>query len=448
MRIAALVSLLLVGCASSHPSDPIAAPTPPPPQPQVQPAPAPTVVVAPAPPAPIHTVKFVATTLVRESPDGGKLGIVTKGTVSRMITAEPGSDGCKARWIAIAPRGWVCETAVEPSDEPPTTAAAATLDADDDEPLVTGVYGVVRGEHVQAYGSKDDAAAGTGRELVGATSVRAAGLVKVGDQRFWRTSTGELIDESAIVQISPSKFHGVPVDGELPAWVRARRDPYKPAKTYSADGAVNGELAARTIVTIEEVSEDGLRVRVGEDAWIARGDLRVASLVAPPPGTAAHEKWFDIDLDEQVLVAYEGERPVYATLVSTGKWQHETPEMIARVGEKLERAAMNSEKPGELYSVADVPWTMYFDHNYALHTSYWHDGFGGPRSHGCVNLAPRDAKLLYRWSSPDVPPGWSVVYADADNPGSLVRVRSHRVPEPAFRGYAKQLRERDLVVSR
>jgi len=435
--------LLLIGCASSHPSDPVAAPTTPPPPPA---APLPTLAAAapqpPEPALPIRTVRFVANTLVRESPEGGKLGIVTKGTVSRMITAEPGGDGCRARWIAIAPRGWVCETAVEPSSEPPTTSQPFSFDIDDDEPLVTGVYGIVRGEHVQAYGSTDDASAGTGRELAGPTSVRAAGLVKVGDQRFWRTSSGELIDESSIVQISPSKFHGVPLDGELPAWIRAHGDPYKPVKTST------GELAPRTLVTIEETSEDGKRVRIGEDTWIDRRDVRVATLVEPPPGTAPDEKWFDIDLDEQVLVAYQGERPVYATLVSTGKWQHETPPMIARIAEKLERAAMNSEKPGELYSVADVPWTMYYDHNFALHTSYWHDGFGGPRSHGCVNLAPRDAKLLYRWSSPDVPPGWSAVYGTDESPGSLVRVRSHRVPDPAFRGYAKTLREREMFVSR
>jgi hypothetical protein len=95
----------------------------------------------------------------------------------------------------------------------------------------------------------------------------------------------------------------------------------------------------------------------------------------------------------------------------------------------------------DVYSVADVPWTMFYDGDYALHTSYWHDGFGSPRSHGCINLAPHDARLLFRWSSPDVPPGWIAVGGDADHPGSLVRVRSRWAPEPRFRGYARRLRE-------
>jgi hypothetical protein len=64
-----------------------------------------------------------------------------------------------------------------------------------------------------------------------------------------------------------------------------------------------------------------------------------------------------------------------------------------------------------------------------------------------VNLAPRDARLLYQWSSPDVPPGWVAVYGDADNPGSLVRVRSRESPEPAFRGYARTLHDRATLTA-
>src|SRR5262249_61126793 len=116
---------------------------------------------------------------------------------------------------------------------------------------------------------------------------------------------------------------------------------------------------------------------------------------------------------------------------------------------KHQSTSMVSDKPGQdLYSVADVPWTMYYDGHFALHTSYWHDGFGYPLSHGCINLAPRDARVLYQWSSPDVPPGWTSVYRDEDTPGSLVRVRSKRVPDPPFRGYAAKLHERADVAER
>jgi lipoprotein-anchoring transpeptidase ErfK/SrfK len=225
----------------------------------------------------------------------------------------------------------------------------------------------------------------------------------------------------------------------MPAWVRSHDKPREPVITRAEPARrarKTGELAPRTVVTILE--ETGEFVRVGDDAWIARKDLRATSLAEMPDGVVEDEKWFDIDLDDQVIVAYEGSRPVYATLVSTGKYGHSTPTVITRIASKLERTTMSSDKQ-DVYSVADVPWTMFYDNNYALHSSYWHDSFGGIRSHGCINLAPHDARLLFRWSSPDVPPGWSAVYGSEQNPGSLVRVRSKNKAAPDVRGYARKL---------
>jgi len=347
---------------------------------------------APAADAPygddVRSVRFVKTTVLRKQPSStaDKVGVIARDARARAEHAAPAGHGCATRWIEIAPRGWACEAALAPSAEEPTPPRAASLDDDDpgDQPTVPGVYGVVRGKDVPAFASRADARSGEhARVLTGATS---------------------------------------------------------------PDGAIVGELAPRTVVSIDEDAGDGAFVQVAEDGWVARADLRIARRTAPPSGTTADDRWFDVDLDEQVLVAYEGDRPVYATLVSTGKVAHRTPTSIARVVSKLASATMVSEKR-ERYSVADVPWTMYYDHDFALHAAYWHDGFGDPRSHGCVNLAPRDARVLYQWSSPDVPPGWSAVYGDADAPGSLVRVRSRDVPDPAFRGYARALQEHATITA-
>lgn len=391
-------------------------------------------------PEPTVVVKFLASTVVRSQPEAAALplGVVGKGTRAE-VKRELVVGDC--RWIEIAPRGWLCDRAVEETNEPPTRGVSLALDADLPPPKL-GTYGIVRGE-VEAFRTKADAEAGAnGRALVGKNSVRAAGSVTIDGVRYWRTTSGELINAKSIVYISPSRFRGVALGegDELPAWVRSRQ----PIKTRSARGAINGELAGRAVVTILE--ERGKLVRVGDDAWVARSELRVATTAAPPEGTGADEKWFDIDLDEQVLVAYEGERPVYATMVSTGKEKHRTPTLIARIAAKHERTTMNNAK-GEAYSVADVPWTMFYDRDYALHTSYWHDGFGSVRSHGCVNLSPHDARVLYHWSSPDVPPGWTTVYGNVDAPGSLVRVRSRHMPEPGFRGYAAALRGNRVVAA-
>jgi hypothetical protein len=94
------------------------------------------------------------------------------------------------------------------------------------------------------------------------------------------------------------------------------------------------------------------------------------------------------------------------------------------------------------YSVATVPWTQYFsDDGLALHTAYWHDAFGTKRSHGCVNLAPRDARWLYYWSDPQMPPGWTSASGIVEAPGSIVRVRTKDEPAPPTREYAKKVLE-------
>jgi hypothetical protein len=394
----------------------------------------------------LPVVRFTKSTVLRKQPDldADDVGTIRKDARAAVLNEAPAGAGCKTRWIEIAPRGWACDVTTEPTTEPPTKRRTYALTDEDPTPPVTGVYGVVRGKNTVAYDSAGDAEAGAGRALVGNNSVRAAGSVKVNGKRFWRTTGGDLIDASSIATFSPSKYRGVIIADQtaMPAWVRGHGKPREPVVTRaqpSARAKPTGKLAWRAVVTILE-EQDGF-ARVGEDAWIPRRDLRATTLTEPPPGTADDERWFDIDLDDQVLVAYEGARPVYATMVSTGKWgRHATPVVITRIASKLERTTMASDKQ-DVYSVADVPWTMFYDGNYAIHTSYWHDGFGSVRSHGCINLAPHDARLLFRWSSPDVPPGWTAVRGDEDNPGSLVRVRSAKVGAPSFRGYARKLRE-------
>ncbi len=76
------------------------------------------------------------------------------------------------------------------------------------------------------------------------------------------------------------------------------------------------------------------------------------------------------------------------------------------------------------YELRDVPWIQYFDAGYALHGAYWHDVFGIPRSHGCINLAPIDARYVFMWTTPEVPPGWhGLNVSDAWSQGTLIRIR-------------------------
>lgn len=132
----------------------------------------------------------------------------------------------------------------------------------------------------------------------------------------------------------------------------------------------------------------------------------------------------EVLLRNQTLVAYEGPRPVFATLVSTGRRDHSTPSGLFRVHTKVALSTMANRKgAGELYRVDAVPWILYFHEGFALHGTYWHDGFGNPKSHGCVNLSPQDARWLFSWAPPRLPRGWAAIASGGQRPGLLVRVR-------------------------
>ncbi|NIO68583.1 MAG: L,D-transpeptidase family protein [Anaerolineae bacterium] len=136
------------------------------------------------------------------------------------------------------------------------------------------------------------------------------------------------------------------------------------------------------------------------------------------PPVAASDKWIDINLSSQSLSAYEGDVPVYWAPVSTGtRW---TPTVTGRYHIYLKVRSQAMSGPG--YYLPDVPYVMFFYKAYSLHGTYWHNNFGQPMSHGCVNLRTEDAQWLYEWSGPVVPPGKNYVRASDENPGTLVVV--------------------------
>ncbi len=135
-----------------------------------------------------------------------------------------------------------------------------------------------------------------------------------------------------------------------------------------------------------------------------------------PSPTPTPERWVEVDLSSQTLVAYEGSEPVLTTPISSGSASFPTIEGIFYIYLKMDKQTMT----GEGYETPDVPWVMYFHLDYSLHGAYWHNDFGRPRSHGCVNLPLDVAEWLYYWTGPQVPAGWTNVHASDANPGSRV----------------------------
>lgn len=110
-------------------------------------------------------------------------------------------------------------------------------------------------------------------------------------------------------------------------------------------------------------------------------------------GTGA--RWIDVDLTNQRVYAYEGDAVINSFLVSTGTWLTPTVTGQYKVYVKYRSAPMSG--PG--YYLPNVPYIMYFYKGYGLHGTYWHNNFGTPMSHGCVNLRTDEAAWLYDWAS-------------------------------------------------
>jgi tetratricopeptide (TPR) repeat protein len=122
---------------------------------------------------------------------------------------------------------------------------------------------------------------------------------------------------------------------------------------------------------------------------------QVESFPGLPDGVGESDPWIDINLSEQRAYAYEGYDLVNSFLVSTGTWLHPTVTGTYQVYVRYRYADMSG--PG--YYLPDVPYVMYFYKGYGLHGTYWHNNFGTPMSHGCINFSIPDAEWVYNFTS-------------------------------------------------
>lgn len=162
---------------------------------------------------------------------------------------------------------------------------------------------------------------------------------------------------------------------------------------------------------------DNRKVVALQSDFIARAKENVLA-------ASAQEKWIEVDLSDQKLYAWEGNQKVFEFVVSSGKPWTPTIEGEYRIWIKLRYHTMEdgSKARGDYYRLPNVPYVMYFYRGYGIHGTYWHNNFGRPMSHGCVNLRISDAEKLFWWTDPNLPAGKSVVLSSAENPGTRIVV--------------------------
>ncbi len=156
----------------------------------------------------------------------------------------------------------------------------------------------------------------------------------------------------------------------------------------------------------------------------------LADLKEPPKvlGDSTGEKVIYVDLATQTLSAYQGKDLIYTFLVSTGKWG-KTPTGTFKIANKFRFIKMSggSSALGTYYYLPNVPYTMFFGNDqisasrgFSIHGTYWHNNFGRPMSHGCVNMKTSEAGIVYHWADPVLPEGKVSGVATKDNPGTTV----------------------------
>ncbi len=419
-----------------------------------------------APAEPFTPRELVATArevIVYASPtrSAKKLGYLRLGARVQRAALPASHDGCSQGFYRIAPEGYVCVGNAASLDERQPLAELART-RPDREAALPYVYGHSKAEPPPLYthlpnaaetfaaeGKASRAATGFGdlapRPLPAAlenggslpmpfgyarapssetpralpnSAFALLDSVEHDGRRFGITTDLELVPLDRLTRIEPSAFHGVVLDETttLPlVFVRGRRallfagspeHGFRPARTLAYREAVS--LGARSATV---AGQRFLQTRTGE--WLA--DLELVRVEAHPRPPAVHgdRTWIHVSIGDQTLVAYAGERPVYATLVSTGRdglgdpeTTHSTPRGEFVIHTKHVSATMNGDEVGDEFDLRDVPYVEYFTQGFAFHAAYWHDAFGTPHSHGCVNLSPLDARWLFHFTEPAVPQGW------------------------------------------
>jgi len=394
------------------------------------------------------SVRLTETAVVFADADPGsaELGLVGAGT--RLAVRERViAPGCDQAWLGLAPQGYVCAPFSE-TDEAPVDHLLPRIPTGRRLP---GSYAKVN-KGATIYASLTDARMGIGGRTPSASlMVRRLRAETIGGQSYWKTRQG-WIATSHLRRFGGSKWQGIHLEGapeaaedapSLPlAWALpdAMLAKVKVVDAPSRKGKVVRWLSRRDQVELLSTEKTGKYLPLRDGGWVEARSLAVVEKTDRPEAADSNERWLDINLAEQTLVAYVGDTPVYATMISSGRPGHSTPTGVFRLSRKVAERTMNSMADSDdSYSVAKVPWTAYFETGYALHAAYWHDNFGHRKSHGCVNLSPMDARSLYAWTAPLVAPGWSEVYGNVDQPGSVVRIRSSRNPDPITKGYAAEL---------
>jgi hypothetical protein len=336
----------------------------------------------------------------------GRVSIVraeTEEPYTGTVICAPGVEGDCA---AIGPADHIRRLEAEGIRLPYDTLAARAPDINLN--YLPYLYGQVVTNNAPVYGSMEDAAKARNPiyRMDGAFLYISYEYTDVVDgMRVYMIAPGVWMNAVNVHRIGTPTFQGL-------EFSRTPRNPFgwilTPVETRTLPGYLVGSntgnwLNRQEVMQVYSIETaeglEWLQVRPGE--WIEKRFIALVRPSATPPFKEIEDRWIEIDLYEQTVSVYDGRRLVFATMISSGIEPFWTRPGLFQIEQKLETTPMSGSfeiDRSDAYYLEDVPWTMYFDEARALHGAYWHNGYGYPRSHGCVNLSPGDARWLYEWA--------------------------------------------------
>lgn len=377
----------------------------------------------------------------RPSRKGEVVGFLRAGaTVAR--AQEPfATAGCPGGWYPVRPRGFVCAGTSATTDPLHPTLAAMAIQPDL-QSVLPYTYG--RTSRDTKWFEVDPGKSATVRALA---PLRAkSGLAVVGS---WTAdegggkpvplamgTDGRFVPTSDVEALSPSAFEGLPLSETvtLPTAFVVKRG----VRAWSLEATVpeRGELLAyhaRVDLTGKHRSVGSTEFWATRDSrWVRLDDVSLVRKRGEFPSLATPgQRWLDVSVVTGTLVAYEGTRPVFATLVSVGRDRLGGPGATAVtergefhvVAKHVTAAGRDPASFTEGIATHDVPWVLELSSGQMLIGAYWHDRFGIERSLGNVELSPRDAARMFRFAHPELPDGWHSVLAPSEGPRTLVVIR-------------------------
>jgi lipoprotein-anchoring transpeptidase ErfK/SrfK len=370
-------------------------------------------------PSEVNVVEIVekeeALALVRPwtSPLLGAIAAGARVPVKGVLHAKS-AHGCPPKlWYALDPFGWVCGKSARPTAEAATAEPVLQVKEGERLPFSYVMVGVKEGDSIPMWATFEEARDGAEpeRKLEKGDTVAVQKIVKIDGVQHYVSVEGKVLPLKGTFALGQgSEWHGEALDDKTVfpfGWVTGNGVKVF-AESNTKKKPIDGIERRTRVPILEEAGQGGRRmVRIAEGRWLRAVDVNEVRKRERPEGITAAKQWIDVDLGEQVLVAYEGDKPVYATLTSSGR-AIATPRGNYPVWAKVSAISMKSQPyEDKAYFVNKVPWVLFFQAHNAIHGAYWHDRFGVTKSHGCVNVAPLDARHLFEWLTPALPGGWS-----------------------------------------